>query len=225
MSERITLSKVQNIIDRLNENYKLKLSLDKGEESGTVVLMSDCSTPIIEDNLRGVKNYLHGIEYGLIYGNVTKEPEVTLYFKKKIGSKITAVVSKVAKNTYHSQEKRYFVINILDVKNGVVFYQAYTYNTCPSGVRVGNTEISSQVLQFALDDNISLMDIEEKVLDKMVEAIDTNIKQLLIEQKQKKVIDYINSDMIVDIKEKDLSHCGWTNSELVTVRYSVNYTI
>ena len=210
-----------NAIERIYENYGLKLTLTEKDE---VYSLTEGKNLVVEGDFDTVKNYVHGIEYGLTKKN-TSSADVVDYFSKKINGHISATVSKRAKDTYYSQENRHFKIKILGVKDNVITYQADSYNTVPSGVVMGGTKYSSPIMTFEIPVNVSMTELKEKVLDKMLMQLDEEIKNALLAKRKSGAIEYINTDMIINITEEDVKRFSYTNFNLVTISYLSEYSL
>ena len=59
----------------------------------------------------------------------------------------------------------------------------------------------------------------------MIIQVDKDTQKTLIKRRENKVINHINSDMIIMIKQEDLRKFGWSNDGLVTVRFSADYCL
>ena len=224
IEQTLTLeTSVWSIIDRINKTYNTNFYLRKAEVLN--FMLKEGTTLIMEDTLFAIKNYLHGIEYGLLRKTEKESSSVLSFFKNKIGSTINVKVSKVAKDVYFSQEVRHFIVKIIDVTNNVVTYQAETYNVCPSGVKVGNTTCGTPILRITVPEELGFEDFENAILRKMVVDIDEEVKKELIRERTLKIRNHINSDMIINITDVDLVKFGWKNDGLKTVSFTMNYIL
>ena len=210
-----------NAIDRINKVYGANLSVS---EKDNIYSLFDENTLVVEGDFEKVCGYVHGIEYGLSKKNNSSESVVN-YFKQKVNGSISAVVQKRARDTYFSQEIRHFKIKILGVDGNIITYQADSYNTVPSGMAMGGTNYSSPIMNFEIPVNVSMKDLKEKVLDKMLLDLDEEIKNTLLKRRRNKMISHINTDMIINLTEQDLLRFSYTNEKLVTVNFQSEYSL
>lgn len=226
MLKEINFKSLKSLMDRLNQEYNLGLTITEIEKNKSARLMVD-SINIIQSNFNDIKHYLQGIEFGLIKCNVLKSEKdsvVLSYFKNKVGKSINVKVQKLAKDSYYSQEIRNFNIKILAIEGNDIIYQADTFNITTS-LRVAGTNISTPILRYSLDKQQTMEDIQKTIIPRMFEVSDTCIKNELINQKCKKIINFINPDLICNITEKDLERCGWSNPDLVTVNVKIDFKL
>lgn len=211
---------VKDLAEKINYRCGLKFSL---ESSGNHYTLKEGTNVIMEGDLDKIKTYLRGVEFASLVC-VKKDSAIISFFKQRIGMPIKATVKKKAKDNYFSQEERILAINILSVEGNVISYQANTYNICPSGVKMGGTDISSAVLTYTVDETIPFSGLESIVLSAMIKTIDNSIKENLLNKYKSGSINHVNSDLIIDIKPEELRRFGWTNEGLITERYTINYS-
>ena len=208
----LTRKFVENYIDTVNKNSKSKIKLDKNNVGEYEVYFNN--SRLFVGTLRESYILIQGLSYGMgaksyIAIPSQKEDEMTglEYLEKRVLEKKSLLVEakKTAVDTYYSQGKLKYTINIEKVRSGTVSFTAevkrYANNDTPI---YGSLMIPLNTVKIGQLETIDV------IAKRMLKSIDISI------QRMAKATKDLHYDYILWIDKDVMWYLGWSNDAMIT---------
>lgn len=211
----ITRKVLEDEISILNSTWHINLNL---RNKNSIYVLYNDKNDIFYGSAKEVYIYLSGLRCGLSgkFTSVKKEEknfstEYTglNFLKDKEGSTVIIEGTKVATNTYFSQNKIIYRVDIAKCNHGMIYFTADVQVVTSDNTPI-NGSIYIEMQSVQLYEHFSINECAETI----VRMIDAEVRRITIEKAHtRKPID---SDLILWIKPEELRAFGWSNSGLIT---------
>lgn len=201
----ITKYQLENEISML-QNRKLKL-----EYANRIYNLYYGERSIFSGSAKETYIYLQGLKFG--WGVIArrsdevdnKEFTAYDYFKNRIDKGFIIEAKKTTQDTYFSQCKNKYYINIEKLNSDFMYFTAKADVITPSGYKFGQTlHICMRTIKLDRNDSI------DKIGEKVLRSINVSILELVKRDKN------LGSDYLLWLTQDDLWYLGWSNKGLLT---------